>query len=157
MRGTSITKPIPIQPYSYKEWSSTDSSYLEQSEFLDAKSILSVLLDMFDQDSDQNSDLDQLPDLQPVSDTDSDLESQATLEGGSYSIFAPLIANLEPNSTDLDTKSNSGSSLGDLTGYELRKVGDILAWKVQKVLTHCQPFPDDETKALPSEFFEGKL
>ena len=130
----------------------SDSSYLEQSKFSDAESILSVLLDMFDQDSDQNSDLDQLPDLQPVSDKDLDLESQATLESGSHSIFAPSIANLEPNSTDLDTestplesttifdlesKSDSGSSLGDLTGYERRKVGDILAWKVQEVLTYC--------------------
>ena len=57
---------------------------------------------------------------------------------------------------DLEPGSDSGSSLGDLTGYELGKVGDILTWKVQQVLTNCQPFPEDEAEALPKEFFDGK-
>lgn len=143
----------------------------ELFEFSDAESVLSVLLDMFDLELDQDTDFNELPELQPVLDTDFDLESQATLEGGSYSVPEPSIANLEPNSTGLDTesnlleptivfnlepKSNSSSSLGNLTSYELRKVGDILAWKVHEVLTHCQPFPDDETEALSLEFFDGK-
>ena len=150
---------------------SEQSSDAELSKFSDAKSVLSVLLDICDLELDQDTDFNELPELQPVSDTDSDLESQATLEGGSYSVPEPSIANLEPNSTGLDTESNlleptivfdlepksdSSSSLGDLTGYKLGKVGDILAWKVQEVLTHCQPFPDDETEALPLEFFDRK-
>jgi hypothetical protein len=150
-----------------KEQSASSDS--EPSEFSDAESVLSVLLDMFDEDLDQESDFNELPELQPVSNTDSDDESQTAPEGGSYSNFEPSMANLEPNSlearsnevesgsvSDMETGSDSGSSLGDLTGYELGKVGDILAWKVREVLTHCQPFPDDETEALPSEFFDGK-
>ena len=140
----------------------------EISEFLGTESVLAIYLDMFDQELDE--DLDQLPELQSVSDTDSDFESQAAPEGGLYYNSNPLLTNLEPNSLetktkslepentfDLETRFDSGSSLGNLTGYELGKVGDILAWKVQEVLTHCQPFPDDETDALPSEFFDGNL
>jgi hypothetical protein len=102
-------------------------------------------------------------------DTDSDFESQAAPEGGLYSNSDPLFANLEPSSlenesnslesvsiSNSETRSDSGSSLGDLTDYEHGKVGDILAWKVQQVLTHCQPFPDDEIEALPMEFLNGK-
>jgi hypothetical protein len=143
----------------------------EQSEFSDAESVLSVLLDMFDQDLDQDldSDSDELPGLQSVSDTDSEVGSQTAPEGGSYVKFEPTIDNLESNSLEtesieveptiyhnLEAASDSGSSSGDLTGYELGKVGDILAWKVQQVLTHCQPFPEDENEALPKEFFHGK-
>ena len=150
-----------------KEQSASSDS--EPSEFSDAESVLSVLLDMFDEDLDQNSDFDELPELQPVSDTDSDDESQTALEGGLYYNSEPSIAKLEPDSletgsnslepttnSDLEPKSDSNSLLGDLTGYELGKVGDIFAWKVHEVLTHCQPFPDDDTEALPSEFFDGK-
>jgi protein associated with RNAse G/E len=146
---------------------SPTTSDSEISEFPDAESVLSVLLDMFDED--QDSDFDSLPDLQPVSDTDSDCESQTVPEGGSYFNSEPSIADLELNSveiksdslessviSDMGAGSDSDSSLGDLTGYELGKVGDILAWKVREVLTHCQPFPDDEIEALPSEFFNEK-
>ena len=138
----------------------------ETSEFSGCESVLAVYLDMFDQELDE--DLYQLPELQSVSETDSDFESQAAPEGGLYYNSNPLLANLEPNSLetkidslepgntfDFETRSDSGSSLGDLTGYELGKVGDILAWKAREVLTRCQPFPDDETEALPKEFFDG--
>jgi len=139
----------------------------ETSEFLDCESVLAILLDMFDQELDE--DLDQLPELQSVSNTDSDSESQAAPEGGSYYNSELSLANFQSNSLetrptsleshsrdDLETTSDSGSSLGDLTCYELGKVGNILAWKVQQVLTHCQPFPGDEIEALPIEFLNGK-
>ena len=146
---------------------SQDISDSETSEFLDGESVLATFLDMFDQELDE--DFDDLPELQSVSDTDSDSESQAAPEGGLYYNSEPSLANLESNSletrptllestirVDLETASDSGSSLGDLTGYELGKVGDIFAWKVQQVLTDCQPFPGDEIEALPIEFLNGK-
>jgi protein associated with RNAse G/E len=147
-----------------KQCDSPNTSDSEMSEFSDAESVLSVLLDMFDEELDQDADVDSLPDLQPVSDTDSDCESQTAPEGGSYSNFEPSLANLEPNSLEAGSNEvesgsvsdDSGSSLGDLTGYELGKVGDILAWKAKLVLISCQPFPGDEAEALPMEFPNGK-
>ena len=71
-----------------QEVEQSGSSDSESSEFSDAESVLSVLLDMFDQDLDHDSDVDLLPDLQPVSDTDSDEESQTAPRVGRTSILS---------------------------------------------------------------------
>ena len=139
----------------------------ETSEFSGRENVLAIILDMFDQELDK--DVDQSPELQSVPNIDSDSESNAAPEGGSYVNSHPLLANLETKSSktgsasldpgincDLETTSDSGSSLGDQSGYDHGKLEDILAWKVQQVLTRCQPFPDDEIEGLPMESLNGK-
>ena len=65
-----------------EQCNSQNISDSEMSEFSGAESVLAIYLDIFDQELDE--DLVQLPKLQSISDADSDSESHAAPEGGSY-------------------------------------------------------------------------
>ena len=94
--------------------------------------------------------MDDIPDLQMVSDLESayegtNLEEENSATRECFQSSSP--AGLEDNSSNSESNPDD---LGDLTDHYIRSVGDMLVHQAAAVLTCCQPFPGDSTPVDPT-------